>query len=193
MDGRPVHIIGREALVFHDESQVGVHGIDPGSPTLTGRPRRTLWVANGGGGGARPLAHGPVLEPLAFQDEGRLLYRQYSRDGAGLGWLDVSEQPVRERPLAEHVVGEPHLLGRRWVLQIADQRAQDGTGTLTLIDVESGRSWAIASAVSRLFGQALARFEDEGATISVVYQVRQPVASSADGLWMLRLRPRDLP
>jgi hypothetical protein len=152
----------------------------------------TMWAQLSAGTGVHPLVEGPLLEPIGFQSESRLLYRHHDRDGTGIGWLDLAELPVRERPLASRVVGDPLVVDGRWIVQIIDQRAQDGTGTLALLDVEAGHGWPLAEHVSRSYVTPLSSTAARG-TLSVLYEVRRPVPSSADGLWLLRLRSDELP
>jgi hypothetical protein len=151
----------------------------------------TLWATTVDGGPPRKLAHGPVVEPIAFQREDRLLFRVDARDTTGLGWLSLDEPSPREHALAVGVLGDPVILDGRWLTQIVDRLHQDGTGTLSIIDVEASREWPIATQVIRSFAPHWPQ-SDPQREVPLLYEVRGTSPSPADGYWLVRLRPGEL-
>jgi hypothetical protein len=169
---------------------------DGGSLLWLERPTPTaetaLWVAAGDGSAPRRLAVGALSEAL-FRDGHRLELLI----GGDLVWIDLATDPPEEHPIAERVFGyNPEgyrLTAELWPdLSSAWQvigygfSAQDGTGTLGLVNRDTGVARSISPSVAWGYG-----VYDVARSQRVLYLVRGRTPSAQDGLWLATIHPED--
>lgn len=143
----------------------------------------TLWIGDADGNQPRMLAEGPFLS-LAFAPDGqRIFISRVAGDQFSLGWVSTVEEPALEHVVAV-AYGGAATRGNRRLLLIDRWNAQDSSGTLALLDLESGARQDLAQAVTDF---AVDGSVDGAARLA--YAVRGRFASGQDGLWQTTLPP----
>lgn len=123
-----------------------------------------------------------------FRGEGRLLLTRASGDGVGLSFIDLIDDPIRDHVIAERVASRWSWtwIDDHWLL-LGDARSrQDDTFTLRAVNIDTGASRLVSSAVAAFVTPWTVR--PAGATtLPVAYLVRGRAASPQDGIWLARL------
>jgi hypothetical protein len=148
-----------------------------------------LWTAAGDGSAAREIGRGPIQtapwSPYFFAASE--LEMRIARD---LVWIDVNDAPVKMHYIAQDVFIRP-LDYDRQVLIGYDWSDQDGTGTLGLVDRDTGAKRLISSQVVT-YDAARPASADSPVQNYIVYLVRGRNPSSQDGLWIATITKDDI-
>ena len=141
-----------------------------------------LWQADGQGQAPRPILSGPELSVDEFLDSHRILADRTSPDGYGLIWLDLDEAPPSEHVLVEQVFGSRWPLGSRFFVTGSSFNDQDGTGEVSLVDLEQSTAETIAEGAA---DYAVGWPPAQGATtFPFAYLEIGRFASDRDGIWV---------
>ena len=174
-DADPCRLVASDwahAVAFSSDALMWLDESTPGTTTL--------WVSAPDGTGARAAGSGNVRKPhFVSPDQLELTL------GGDLVWVDVRDDPINLHYVAEKVFGEVRD-GLPWVTTGFDFSAQDGTGTLGVINRDSGDKRRISPSVSRYM------FVPASPEIDVVYLVRGRNPSPEDGVWAATITASDL-
>jgi hypothetical protein len=167
-----------------------------------GSTRGELWAAAADGSNPRMIGSGRIdgVRFLRGSESERL---EFYLD-TDVGWVDLHDDPIVFHDIIQRAFGGFPDLGDSWILTVYDYSNQDGTGTLGLINRDTGTTHPISPAVEDFTvspetppGDAGA--PDEGNTIAtpssvydVAYVVRGRNASAQDGIWIARVNIDDL-
>jgi hypothetical protein len=169
----------------------------------TGPVNGELWAAAADGSGSRMIGSGAISQVsfLDLPDSERLEFYLDS----DFVWVDLRDDPIVLHDVVQQVFEGYADLGNSWLLIGYNFSTQDGTGTLGLVDRDTGATRPISPAVAS-FRVAVARTPadagapDAGAATDagspalydVVYVVRGRNPSSQDGIWIAHLSAADL-
>jgi hypothetical protein len=148
-----------------------------------------LWTAAADGTGARELGRGLIGEvpwPPSFFAPSRLELR-LDHDFV---WVDVRDDPVKMHYVAEQSFG-PAIDYDRQVLVGYQLNSQDGTGTLGLVDRETGDKRPISPQVVDYMTVSPSA-ADSPVRSYVIYLVRGRNPSAQDGLWIATITKDDV-
>lgn len=153
-----------------------------------------LWTANSDGTDAKMILSGEIA--ARFVAGTTHLEMSYSGD---LVWLDVRDASHFSY-VAERLFGYPTAVGGSWFVAGYNYSAQDASGPLGVVDLDSGRKLSISPAVSQYLVAPQTAPVDGGAASEqmatglyhVVYLVRGRNASSQDGIWVATVQAADL-
>ncbi len=120
-------------------------------------------------------------------------------------WVDLHDNPIVLHDVVQDVFERYYDLGNSRLLIGYDFSAQDGTGTLGLVDRDTGATRSISPSVAH-FRAAIARapadggapdateppIDAGGTAYDVVYVVRGRNPSPQDGIWIARINAADL-
>jgi hypothetical protein len=141
-----------------------------------------VWLAAADGTGGVKIADGNVFG-IGYAGDGRRIYiGRGGTSNAGLSWLDPAVSPPVEHLLADNYGGFS-AVGSERVLLIDHWNSQDGSGELTMIDIDEDARQRIARAVTDMTSAG----DIDGDGLNVAYTVRTRVASDRDGLWLTTL------
>ncbi len=156
---------------------------------IDGNGESSLWTAAADGTGARVLGRG-AIEPSPWAPyfyTGSRLELRLDRD---LVWLDVHDDPVKMHYVAEQVFDVPRDFDSQ-VLTGYELSEQDGTGSLGLVNRDSGKKRLMSTQVVTY--QPIAPSSADGPVREyVVYLVRGRNRSAQDGLWVAAITEDDL-
>jgi hypothetical protein len=184
------HLVAEGGVIHADLSPDGASMLWLERPTPAAET--ALWVAAVDRSAPRRVAAGVFSEAL-FRDGQRLELLI----GGDLVWIDLATDPPEEHPIAERVFGyNPEgyrLTAELWPdLSSAWQvigygfSAQDGTGTLGLVNRDTGVARSISPSVAWGYG-----VYDVARSQRVLYLVRGRTPSAQDGLWLATIHPED--
>jgi len=145
----------------------------------------TLWLDGAPGSAARAIGSMQTIAAPTFIAADTLQIEM----GTDLAWLDVRDDPVKMHYVAERVFGKP-AAGSRWLVTGYDLSSQDGTGTLGVVDWQSGQKRPISPAVVDFI---LSSQDSSDRPLNILYLVRGRSASSQDGIWAATIDAGDLP
>jgi hypothetical protein len=164
--------------------------------------KATLWTAGRDGSAPRAIGtdyidgfnYGTTRAPHFIGDS------QLELTLAGdLVWVDVHDDPTHLHYITEQVSGGAIDLGR-WLVTVHDYSDQDATGTLALINRDTGGARTISPAVAMYASPdvqsstgAAGLFQDDGRLVRIVYLVRGRNPSAQDGLWVATISAQDRP
>lgn len=137
-----------------------------------------VWAADGAGGHQRKVLTVPDLFTAEMIAGNEILIRFGVLDGAVLASVRTDVEPAVSRPLASQVFGETVSLGGRKLLTGTAMNADDASGNLSTIDLDSGDRRDLDTAVTWYIANESA----------ALYSVQGRYASSRDGLWVRRLQ-----
>jgi hypothetical protein len=143
--------------------------------------QQQIWLGDGMGGGGQMLTSGEV-NAFWFSGDGHRVF--VARDPGheySLGWIDLDD-PARTEHVAADAYGGASFQGLRRLLLIDRWSSQDASGTLELLDMETGDQQTLAQAVSDFTIDASV----DGAA-HVAYVVHGRYGSGQDGLWQTTL------
>jgi len=157
-----------------------------------------LWAAAADGNNPRMIGSG-VIRGASFlpgPESERLAFYLDS----DVGWVDLHDDPIVFHDIIPQAFGAFRNLGNSWMLAGYEYSSQDGTGTLGLINRDTGTKHPISKAVEDFTVSREAAPGDAGApdggTVSTVfdiaYIVRGRNASAQDGIWIARVNIDDL-
>ncbi|MES1210481.1 MAG: hypothetical protein ABUS79_31460, partial [Pseudomonadota bacterium] len=155
-----------------------------------------LLTANSDGSDAKLIASGPLLAAGFILGTSHL---EMSFDG-DLVWLDVRD-PSHFSYVAEQLFGDAAGVGASWFVAGYDYSPQDASGSLGVVNLDSGQKLPISPAVSQYLVVPQTAANDGGSVFEqtrtgiydVVYLVRGRNPSPQDGIWLATVRPADLP
>jgi hypothetical protein len=158
----------------------------------------TLWTAAADGSGARVVGTGAITQPRYVS--GTELEFEL---GGDLVWVDTTDTQNNLHPIVEQILGTAIDLRDPWIVIGYDFSTQDGTGTLGLVNRQTG--------TRRLISPAVALYEELGAvgglggifsnpspdgglptTYQIGYLVRGRNPSPQDGVWVATIGQADL-
>jgi hypothetical protein len=160
----------------------------------------TLWTAAADGTGARLVGTGEIHQPRYVS--GTQLEFEL---GSDLVWVDTTDAQNNVHPIVEKIFGTAiDLQGQQpWIVIGYDFSTQDGTGTLGLVNRETGTKRLISPAVSLY--EELVAFDGLGGIVSnpspdggppttyqIAYLVRGRNPSPQDGVWVATIDQADL-
>jgi hypothetical protein len=162
-----------------------------------------LWVADADGSSPRMIGSG-ALSLVHFVSVAGSERLEFYLD-SDFVWVDLRDDPIVLHDVVQQVFEGYADLGNSWLLIGYNFSTQDGTGTLGLVDRDTGATRPISPAVAS-FRVAVARTPadagapDAGAATDagipalydVVYVVRGRNPSSQDGIWIAHLSAADL-
>jgi hypothetical protein len=167
-----------------------------------GSTRAELWAAAADGSNPRKIGSGMIdgVRFLRGSDSERLEFYLDS----DVGWVDLRDDPIVFHDIIPEAYGPFPDLGNSWILADYNYSNQDGTGTLGLINRDTGTPHRISTAVQDFAVTAEAPSDDAGApdggdatatptsVYDVAYLVRGRNASAQDGIWIARVNIADL-
>ena len=118
-----------------------------------------------------------------------------------VGWVDLHDDPIVFHDVIPQSFGGFSDLGNSWILAGYDYNDQDGTGTLGLINRDTGTTHPISTAVQDFTEtpEAPPGAPDGGnatatptSVYDVAYLLRGRNASARDGIWIARVNIDDL-
>ncbi|HEY8927343.1 MAG TPA: hypothetical protein VIU64_23330 [Polyangia bacterium] len=168
-----------------------------------------VYVIDGASETPRLVASGPYFFNIDFHDPRHLLLWHSNIDGYSVSWLDLSTTPATEHPIADGVRwdarGSWTWINSRWVLLADADSPQDGSYSLDVVDLETGKRKLVSSGVRAQvslpggpqppidFRTPWTTPPDGATTLTVAYIVRSRAPSSQDGLWVAHLPLSDFP
>ncbi|HEY7375671.1 MAG TPA: hypothetical protein VIF57_26175 [Polyangia bacterium] len=206
-DGNPCRMLASDYVGVADFSPDGSAMAwlveDPSSKAV-------LWTAARDGSGARSIGEGKIAGVNdAVQRQPHFVGPSQLELtlGTDLAWVDVHDDPVHMHYITERAFGTPIDIGR-WLVTGHDLSAQDGNGTLALINRDTGETRDISPGVAsddspaqagytttdtQLFATTAARgvFQDDGRDVPIIYIVRGRNKSPQDGLWIATITAQD--
>jgi hypothetical protein len=179
---------------------VGAAGFSPDSSEIfwllqSATGASTLWTAAADGSSARVVGMGAITQP-------RYVTGTELEFGLGgdLVWVDTTDESNTTHPIVEQTFGTAIDLQGPWIVIGYDFSTQDGTGTLGLVNRETG--------TKRLISPAVALYEELGAPggifanpspdgglttmYQIAYLVRGRNPSPQDGVWVATFDQADL-
>ena len=160
----------------------------------------TLWSAGADGSAPRKIGTGDLAGPPSqptFLGPSELQF-QLAGD---LAWVDVHDDPVRLHYIAEKVFGTATDIGG-WVVIGDELSRQDESGTLSLVDPQSGARRMISREVEDYVVLGMAPTSPlmsppdatlDNGPVRILYKVRGRNPSSQDGIWIATVTAADLP
>jgi hypothetical protein len=159
-----------------------------------------LWIAASDGSGAHMIGSGLMQNVHFIAPGGAKL--ELILDG-DLVWFDLHDSTVNLHYVAEQVFEEIYDVGGAWLITGYDYTTQDNTGTLGLVNRDTGEKRPLSSDVAQFTirqekvaadGGVVTDSTDAGVTpvLSVVYLVRGRNPSPQDGIWIATLTAADL-
>jgi hypothetical protein len=170
-----------------------------------------LWAAAADGSNPRMIGSGAISLIYAIAPTDALA----GSDGSGserlefyldsdFVWVDLRDNPIVLHDVVQQVFEGYYDLGNSRLLIGYDFSTQDGTGTLGLVDRDTGAARPISPSVADFRAAYVKAPADGGATdaapadagnqaaYDVVYVVRGRNPSPQDGIWVARLNAADL-
>ncbi len=126
-----------------------------------------------------------------FQGDHRLLLQSDSGDGSRLSFIDLTEDPIRDHPVADRTASWVWV-GEHWLLLGDAYSKQDDTFTLRAVNIETGASRLLSPSVA-VFSPSWTTRPAEATELSVAYLVRGRTPSAQDGIWLAHLPLNDFP
>ncbi len=170
----------------------------------TGPVDGELWAAAADGSNPRMLGSGAIalVSFLDLPDSERLEFYLDS----DFVWVDLRDDPIVLHDVVQQVFEGYADLGNSWLLIGYNYSTQDGTGTLGLVNRDTGATRPVSPSVATFraavarspagadAGAAEAAAPDGGspALYDVVYLVRGRNPSPQDGIWIARVSAADL-
>jgi hypothetical protein len=148
-----------------------------------------LWTAAADGSAAREIGQGSIDEmpfPPYFFAPSRLEFRL---DG-DLAWVDVRDDPVKVHYVAEQVFDQVLDFDQKVIVGY-DFNGQDGSGSLGLVDRNTGDKRLISTQVAD-YEPTLPPSGDSAVAYYIAYLVRGRNPSSQDGLWIATIMQNDV-
>ncbi len=167
-----------------------------------GSTQAQLWAAAADGSNPRLIGSG-AISGVDF-DRGSGSERLEFYLDTDVGWVDLHDDPIVFHDIIPQAFGAFADLGNSWILAGYDYNDQDGTGTLGLINRDTGTTHPISTAVQDFRESAEAPPGDAGApdggyatatptsVYDVAYLVRGRNASAQDGIWIARVNIDEL-
>jgi hypothetical protein len=161
-----------------------------------------LWAAATDGSNPRMIGSGAIDGVGFLRGAGSERLELYL--DSDVGWIDLHEDPIVFHDIIPQAFDAFNDLGDSWILAGYDYNGQDGTGTLGLINRDTGTKHQISPAVQKFTVTAEAPPGDGGApdagdatappasVYDVAYLVRGRNASAQDGIWIARVNIDDL-
>jgi hypothetical protein len=161
-----------------------------------------LWAAAADGSNPRMIGSGVIRGVGFLRDSGSERLEFYFDED--VGWVDLHDDPIVFHDIIKRAFDAFPDLGNSWLLAGYDFSNQDGTGTLGLVNRDSGTTHQISTAVETFTVNAEAPSTAGGAPGSgdataapasvydVAYLVRGRNASAQDGIWIARVKIDDL-
>jgi hypothetical protein len=162
-----------------------------------------LWAAAADGSNPRMIGSGALSLVYAVAPADDLAGADASGSGSerlefyldsDFVWVDLRDNPSVLHDVVQQVFEGYYDLGSSWLLIGYNFSTQDGTGTLGLVDRDTGATRPISPSVAN-FRAAIARVPADAGTetaYDVIYVVRGRNPSSQDGLWIARVNATDL-
>ena len=169
----------------------------------TGPVDGEIWAAAGDGSDPRMIGSGAVSQANFLDLPGSQRLEFYLDND--FVWVDLRDDPIVVHDVVQQVFEGYADLGNSWLLIGYNFNTQDGTGTLGVVNRDTGDARPISPAVAT-FRAAVARTPtdagapDAGAApdggspalYDVVYVVRGRNPSTQDGIWIARVSAADL-
>lgn len=167
-----------------------------------GTIRADLWAAAADGSNPRMIGSGK-LQGVGFIREPGSERLEFYLD-TDVGWVDLRDDRSAFHDIIPQAFGAFPDLGNAWILAGYDYNHQDGTGTLGLINRDTGKTYPISVAVQKFTVDREAPPDDAGAPdgggatatppsiYDVAYLVRGRNPSPQDGIWVARVNIDDL-
>jgi hypothetical protein len=161
-----------------------------------------LWAAAADGSAPRMIGSGDIRSVGFLRGSGSERLQFYLDND--VGWVDLHDDPIVFHDIIQRAFDGYRDLGNSWLLAGYDYSAQDGTGTLGLVNRDTGTKHQISTAVQTFTANAEAPPTDGGApdaggvaptpasVYDVAYLVRGRNASAQDGIWVARVNIDDL-
>jgi hypothetical protein len=156
-----------------------------------------LWASAGDGSSPRMIGSG-ALSYVHFLPSAGSQRLEFYLDNDFV-WVDLKDDPITLHDVVQQVYEGYYDLGNSWLLIGYQFSTQDGTGTLGLVDRDTGATRSISPAVTNFRAARAAAPADAGASdagdqpaYDVLYVVRGRNPSPQDGLWMARVNATDL-
>jgi hypothetical protein len=154
-----------------------------------------LWISNSDGSDPKMVLSGQLFA-AGFVRGTTHLELSYAGD---LVWLDVRD-PSHFSYVAERLFGYATAIGGSWFVAGYDDSTQDASGTLGVVNLDSGKKLPISPAVAQFVVSTQVTVVDGGTPFDgvatgvyhVVYLVRGRNPSSQDGIWVATVRAADL-
>ena len=169
----------------------------------TGPVDGELWAAAGDGSAPRMIGSG-AISLVTFLDLPGSERLEFYLD-SDFVWVDLRDDPIVLHDVVQQVFEGYADLGNSWLLIGYDFSTQDGTGTLGLVDRDTGATRPISPAVASFRAAYVRTPADAGAPdaaappdagspalYDVVYVVRGRNPSSQDGIWIAHVSAADL-
>jgi len=157
-----------------------------------------LFVARADNPAPRLIAEGKSFMGIDFHDEKHLLLWRWSLDGYSVAWLDPESpsSPSIDHPIADGAVWEARSswawLNDHTVLLADGVGGNDNTGSLHVVDIDSGRARLVSQGVVD-FAVPWTKRPADAKELVVTFVTRSRTESVQDGLWTARIPLDDLP
>jgi hypothetical protein len=170
----------------------------------SGPVQGALWAAAADGTNQRMIGSGAISQVYFFDVHGseRL---EFFLD-SDFVWVDLADDPIVLHDVVPQVFEGYAYLDNSWMLIGYDFSSQDGTGTLGLVNQDTGAMRPISPDVASFRTALEASTADGGASdaagspdgggpmvYDVIYLVRGHNPSPQDGIWIARVSTADLP
>ena len=161
-----------------------------------------LWAAAADGSNPRMIGSG-AIDGVGFLHGAASERLEFYLDG-DVGWIDLHDDPIVFHDIIPQAFDNFPSLGDSWILAGYNYNGQDGTGTLGLINRDTGTKHEISKSVETFTVTAEAPPADGGtadagsattapaSVYDVAYLVRGRNASAQDGIWIARVNIDDL-
>jgi hypothetical protein len=151
-----------------------------------------LYVTRADNPAPRLIAEGKSFMAIGFHDEKRLLLWRWSIDGYSVAWVDPESptSPAVDHAIADGAVWEARSswawLNDHTVLLVDGVGANDDTGSLHVVDIDSGHAELVSQGVVD-FAVPWTKRPASATELVVTFVTRSRTESAQDGMWTARI------
>ncbi|HEY8926090.1 MAG TPA: hypothetical protein VIU64_17015, partial [Polyangia bacterium] len=155
-----------------------------------------LYVTRADDPAPRLIARGKAFMGISFHDEKHLLLWRWGIDGYSVSWIDPGASTVIDHPVADGAVWDARSswawLNDHTVLLADGVGANDDTGSLHIVDIDSGHAELVSQGIVD-FAVPWTKRPAGAKELLVTFVTRSRAGSLQDGLWTARIPLDDYP
>jgi len=155
-----------------------------------------LYVTRADNPAPRLIAVGKAFMGIGFPDEKHLLLWRWSIDGYSVSWIDPASSTSIDHAVADGAVWDARSswawLNDHTVLLADGVHANDDTGSLHIVDIDSGRAELVSQGIVD-FAVPWTKRPAGAKELVVTFVTRSRAGSVQDGLWTARIPLDDYP